>query len=233
METPALIKKIPQKDLKKIYTFDIESAKQSIKKPGITDKELPKGDKNKKPFIVVFRHGQSEDNIQRIHSGWRDPKLTEVGIKDAKALTPKLKDIKFNYYFCSDQTRSIETLKYAMGKRDYKPIIEWRVKERNYGDLAGKSKVETIKSNPLMGVLYRRSFECPPPNGESLLMVYYRVLPFLKELKYVLKKEKASAVISCSGNSMRAIRTYFEDLTPEQTVKLENPTGKDYCLYNI
>ncbi len=228
-----LLQKLTKKEIASIFTFNMASAKSSLDKPGITSVELPKGDPTKKPFIVVFRHGQSEDNIKRIYSGWRDPNLTKVGEDQAKELAPKLKDIKFDYHFCSDQIRSMETLRLAMGGRKYEPIVDWRIKERNYGNFMGKSKMDTIKNDPLMAVLLRRSFEYPSPNGESVWMVYYRVLPFLKMLEILLKKEKASAVISCSGNSMRAIRTYYENLTPAQSVDVENPTGQDYCLYNI
>ena len=230
-----LLKKIPKKDLKNLFTFNVEAAVGSLKNPGTqSGVELPKGDSQKNPFIVVFRHGISEDNVKRIHSGWRDSTpLTAEGIYQAKEIAPKLKDIMFDYYFQSDQIRSQETLKYAMGDRKYIPITDWRIKERNYGDLNGTSKEEAIKKDPLLAVLWRRSWDYPPPGGESVEMVYYRVLSFLKELEYVLKAETASAVISCSGNSMKAIRKYYENLTEEQTAILENPTGQDYCLYNI
>lgn len=235
MITDELIKKIPKKDLKDLYIFDAHAAVASLKNPGKTEgKPLPKGNPNKKPFIVLFRHGQSEDNIKRIHSGWRDDtRLTEVGIEQAKVLEPKLRNIDFDYYFQSDQYRSQQTLKLAMGSRSYTPITDWRLKERNYGVLNGTSKEELLKKHPLLAVLYRRSWNYPPPLGESLEMVYYRVLPFIKELVYVLKKENASAVLSVSNNSMKAIRAYFEDLKPKEITVLENPTGKDYCLYNL
>lgn len=230
-----LINKIPKKELKKLFIFDAKSAIASLKNPGRTrGADLPKGDPSKKPFLVVFRHGQSEDNIARIHSGWRDnTKLTQQGVDDAKVLVPKLNEIDFDYYFCSDQKRSIDTLQYAMGDRKFGHIIDWRLKERSYGDLTGTSKSDLIKKDPLMAVLYRRSWDYPPPNGESPQMVYYRILPFIKELEYVLKNENASAVIACSSNTMRAIRYHYEKLTPEQALQLENPTGKDYCLYNL
>ncbi len=230
-----LINKIPKDRLNKFYTFNAKAAISSLKHPGKTQgKTLPKGDPNKKPFIVLFRHGQSEDNIKRIHSGWRDSTpLTNLGIEQAKALAPLLKNMSFDYYFQSDQVRSQQTLKHAMGNREYTPITEWRLKERNYGALNGTSKEEMLKKNPLLAVLYRRSWDYPPPLGESVQMVYYRVLPFIKELVYVLKKEKASAVLSASNNSMKALRAYFENLKPEEITILENPTGQDFCLYNL
>ncbi|NCT55675.1 histidine phosphatase family protein [bacterium] len=232
---PSLLDKIPKKELNKLFVFDAASAVASLKNPGKSrGEDLPKGDLNKRPFIVVFRHGQSEDNVARIHSGWRNnAKLTEQGIRDAKALAPRLKDFEFDYFFTSDQTRAIETLKYSMGERDYTATIDWRLKERSYGDLTGTSKSDLIKKDPLRAVLYRRSWDYPPPNGESPQMVYYRILPFIKELECVLKKEKASAVIACSSNTMRAIRYHYEKLSPKEAVQIENPTGKDYCLYNL
>lgn len=231
----ALIKKIPNSELKNLFTFNAKAAIESLKNPGkAAGAELPKGDSSKKPFVLVFRHGESVDNVARIHSGWRDKtKLTETGEEQALLLVEKLKDIHFDYYFQSDQVRSQKTLQIAMGKREFTPVTEWRIKERNYGDLNGTSKIDLMKKDPLMAILYRRSWDYPPPHGESVQMVYYRVLSFLKELEYVLKKEKASAVISCSGNSMKAIRRYFENLSEEETAVINNPTGKDYCLYNL
>lgn len=228
-----LLEKLTKKEIASLFTFNLESAKSSLVKPGISDKkDLPKGE-NISPYIVVFRHGQSTDNIKRIFSGWRDPHLTKEGEFQAKQLAPKLENYQFNYYFCSDQIRSMDTLRLAMGERKFTPIVDWRLKERSYGIFMGKSKNEAMSKNLLLAVLLRRSWEYSPPNGESTLMVYYRVLPFLKMLELILKKENANAVISCSGNSMRAIRAYFENLTPDKAVGLENPTGQDFCLYNI
>lgn len=132
-----------------------------------------------------------------------------------------------------NQVRSQRTLQLAMGERAYTPITDWRLKERNYGDLNGTSKEELLKKDPTMAVLYRRSWNYPPPGGESIEMVYYRVMSFIKELTYVLKKEQASAALSVSNNSMRPIRAYFENLDKKKITTLNNPTGKDYCLYNV
>lgn len=233
-----LLDKLPKNQIKKLYRFDPKSAVDSLKRPGVshvgTTQPLPKGDPVKKPFIVVFRHGISEDNTAKLFSGWRDnTKLTKEGEEQAKILYEPLKNIDFDYYFQSDQVRSQHTLELAMGGRKYEPIIDWRIKERNYGDLNGTSKSELMEKDLLRAVLYRRSWDYPPPRGESMEMVFSRVGAFIKELEYVLKKEQASAVISCSNNSMRPIRAHFEKLTIEQAMGLENPTGKDYCLYNL
>ena len=233
-----LLDKLPKSQIKKFYRFDPKSAVASISHPGVSltgiKHGLPKGDANKKPFIVVFRHGISEDNTARLFSGWRDStKLTKEGEDQAKALYGPLKNIDFDYFFQSDQVRSQHTLELAMGDRNYTPITDWRIKERNHGDLNGTSKSDLMEKDTLRAILYRRSWDYPPPRGESLEMVFSRVGAFIKELKYVLLKENASAVISCSNNSMRPIRAYFDKLTIDEAMKLENPTGKDYCLYNL
>ena len=228
-----LLEKLTKSEISSLFTFNLSSAKSSLLNPGVVSKqELPK-EEVKSPYIVVFRHGQSTDNIKRIFSGWGDPKLTKVGEYQAEILSNKLNHLNFNYYFCSDQIRSMETLRIAMGERKYTPTVDWRLKERSYGIFTGKSKTEVMNKNLLLAVLLRRSWEYSPPNGESVLMVYYRILPFLKMLELILKKENANAVISCSGNSMRVIRAYYENLTPDKAVALENPTGQDYCLYNL
>lgn len=233
--TDVLLKKIPPNELKKFFTFNAKAAVESLKNPGkASGVALPKGDSSKKPFIVIFRHGESEDNVAKIHSGWRDSTpITEKGKEQALQLTPKLSNIEFDYYFQSDQVRSQETLKIAMGDRNFNPITDWRLKERNYGALNGTSKEEAIKKDPLLAVLWRRSWDYAPPLGESVEMVYYRVFSFIKELEYVLRSENATAVLSVHGNSMKAIRKYYENLSEDETAQLENPTGQDYALYNL
>lgn len=234
MYTDFLLSKLTKKEVEQFFTVNIKSHLESLKNPGIVfGTNLPKGDSSKKPLLVVFRHGQSQDNIKRIFSGWRDVSLTSIGHSQAEQLAPKLKDIKFDYHFTSDLKRSMDTLHIAMGGRKYTPIIDWRLRERSYGSFAGKNKITVSTQNLMLGALLRRSWEYAAPAGESAVMVYYRVLPFLKILEYVLRKEKKSAVICCSSNSMRAIRTYYENLTPDQAIDIENPTGQDYCLYNL
>ena len=222
-----------------ILTQIKKAAENSLKNPGKSDVALPK-DKigTNDNFIVVFRHGESEDNVRRIFSGWRDETdITEVGKKQAEALRSELNKLKIDVVITSDQVRSKHTAKIAFAKHPNLDNLvwkeDWRIKERNYGDLNGKSKEEAMAKNPKEAIKWRRGYETAPPGGESIKMVEMRVWPFLDELKERVKLEKINVALSTSGNSMRAIRQYFEPMTILQEMTVENPLGTDFALYRV
>lgn len=212
-----------------------QAAERSIKEPGKTQKLLPK--ETPRPgehFIVVFRHGESEDNRNRVFSGWRDSPLTETGREQARALASKLKELPLDVVVTSDQIRSQETARLALL---HHPNItweaDWRIKERNYGELAGQSKEEWMHKDPERTALWRRGYDFAPPHGESLKMVEARVWPFLDDLVERVRSQKVNVALSVHGNSMRAIRRYFEHMDIEEELTHENPLGTDYALYVV
>jgi 2,3-bisphosphoglycerate-dependent phosphoglycerate mutase len=198
---------------------------------------MPKDESSNFPILYVFRHGETVDNANMVFSGWRDPDLTEQGIHDAQELAPRLSDKKIHMLIASDQMRSIKTMQGAMSQNPYTKDLEIlkdkRIKERSYGDLQGKSKLEIELENEELAEKYRRSWDFPPPNGESLKMVVARVEDFLNDIIPLMKTNKINVAISCHGNSIRGIRKHFENLTEEETVHLETPLGKDYAAYSI
>lgn len=211
-----------------------QAAEESIKDPGKHKKELPKA----RPapgqnFVVVFRHGESEDNVNRIFSGWRDSPLTDRGREQARALAPKLKDLRIDLAVTSDLVRSKETASLALAENAVRFEEDWRIKERNYGALMGKSKEEAMRMDPEKAVLWRRGYDVPPPDGESIQMVEGRVWPFLDELVARIKREHINVALSLHGNSMRAVRRYFEKMDIVEELTHENPLGTDYALYVI
>ncbi|PJA40987.1 hypothetical protein CO178_01140 [candidate division WWE3 bacterium CG_4_9_14_3_um_filter_34_6] len=215
-----------------------KASEDSLKNPGENKKPLPK-DKigTNDNFIIVFRHGETEDNANRIFSGWRDAKLTPKGIEGAKKLSSKMNKLKIDLIVTSDQIRSKHTARLAFETHPNLENIKWeidaRIKERNYGDLNGESKEEAMRINPEQAIKWRRGYDFPPPNGESIKMVEERVWPFLDELIARIKKEKINVVLSAHSNSMRAIRRYFENLTIIEELTQENPLGEDFALYKI
>lgn len=212
-----------------------EAAESSIKDPGKNRQQLPKAEPRPGDnYVVVFRHGESEDNFKRIFSGWRDARITARGREQAAALAPKLKHLKLHVVITSDLVRSKETARLALADN---PGVRFehdsRIKERNYGELTGTSKEELMRTDPEKATLWRRSYDVPPPGGESIKMVEQRVWPFLDELIARIKKEKINVALSAHGNSMRAIRRYFEKMDETEAVTHENPLGTDYALYVI
>lgn len=199
--------------------------------------ELPKEESTTEPVLYVFRHGQTEDNADYIFSGWRDAKLTQLGVEQAKTLADKLKDKNIQMLIASDQTRSIHTMEIAMSlnkkARTLEIIKDKRLRERHYGDLQGQSKLEMMLLDPKHATEYRRGYDTAPPNGESIKMVVERVNNFLDEIIPLIKKEHINVAISCHGNSIRGIRRRFENLTDEQTESIETPLAQDYAAYVV
>lgn len=198
---------------------------------------LPKDENPNYPVLYVFRHGQTTDNADFLFSGWRDVDLTDEGIKQAEILAEKLKDKKIHMLVASDQIRAIKTMQIAISKNEYAKDLEIhkepRIKERSYGDLQGKSKLEMKLSNPELATKYRRSYSDVPPSGESIEMVAKRVNEFLDEIIPLMKENNINVALSCHGNSIRGIRQRFEDLTNEETAHIETPLGQDYAAYSI
>jgi 2,3-bisphosphoglycerate-dependent phosphoglycerate mutase len=180
--------------------------------------------------LFVFRHGQTFDNKNRIFSGFRDVDLTPEGIKEAKGIGEKLKNEKVTKAYQSDLIRSQHTLELVLNgwHENVEIITDARIKERDYGDLTGKSKIETEKQNPEQYKLWHRSYDVPPPNGESVKMVEKRVLSFLNDILPTLKPDDA-VFISASGNSIRPMRKYFEHLSNEGMSTYENTPGRIYA----
>lgn len=188
-----------------------------------------------KLHIYLFRHGQTYYNKNKYFTGWKDSKLTSKGKRDANKVARKLKDKKFQVAYHSRLSRSKDTLKHVLKYHpECKDIIEDdRIIERSYGALAGKSHKSVIeKVGKKQYDIWHRSYDVPPPKGESVKMVEKRVNSFIKDLLKKMKKEKVNVAISAHGNSMRPFRKYFEKLSIKEMMKLENPWD-DYFEYTI
>jgi 2,3-bisphosphoglycerate-dependent phosphoglycerate mutase len=198
---------------------------------------MPKNENPDFPILYVFRHGQSEDNAKMIFSGWRDAKLTQLGIKQALDLAESLKDKKIDYLISSDQIRAIDTLKYAISlnlqAKNLEIHTDKRIRERSYGELQGTSKLDLFLQNEELCNEYRRSYTKRAANGESLEDVVLRVEDFINDLIPMMKESQINVAISCHGNSIRGFRKYFEKLNPDEVSKIETPLGSDYISYNI
>jgi len=97
--------------------------------------------------IYLFRHGQTEFNRDHRFTGWKESKLTKLGIKQARIVARKLKNKKIDIAFQTPQSRSRMTLKEVLRFHHEcrKIITDRRMIERNYGKLNGMSHKEFIK----------------------------------------------------------------------------------------
>ena len=179
--------------------------------------------------IFLFRHAQTTDNLEGIFSGRRDPDLTESGIEEAEKIALELKDEPVTKAFSAPTTRTKHTLDLVLKphKGAVITIADPRIRERDYGDLTGKSKKKTEELYPKEYPLWHRGYGTPPPNGESLKQVEVRVLEFLKEVLANLRQNDV-IFISASANSLRPIRRYFEKMSEAQMASFEHERGKIY-----
>jgi len=190
-----------------------------------------------KLHIYLFRHGESYYNRpeKKRFTGWTDSRMTPKGWKQARITARKLKNKKFQVAYQSKLARSKDTLKEVL---KYHPeckeiITDDRIIERDYGRLTKKfHKTIIAKYGKKQHSIWHRSYDIPPPGGESIKMVEKRVLAFIKDMLKKMKKEKVNVAVSAHGNSMRPFRRYFEKLTVKQMMKIENPWD-DYFDYTI
>lgn len=179
--------------------------------------------------IFVIRHGETTDNKEKIFSGNRDVDLTEEGIEEAKKIGEQLRNEKITKAYESNQLRSRHTLSLTLDgyHKNVQITADPRIRERDYGDLTGTSKVETEKKMPEKYKLWHRSYDVPPPNGESIKDVEERVSDFLRDEMPKWGKDDV-VLISAHGNSIRPIRKYFEGLTNEEMCSFEHIPEKVY-----
>ena len=182
-------------------------------------------------LLVLVRHGQSEWNLKNLFTGWKDPDLTELGVKEAIAAGRKLKaeGLSFDVAFTSALTRAQHTLDLAlkeMGQSGIPVTKNLALNERDYGDLSGLNKDDArAKFGEEQVHIWRRSYDVPPPGGESLRDTVARTLPYYVQeiLPGVLRGERT--LVAAHGNSLRALIMVLEKLTPEQILKRELGTG--------
>lgn len=181
--------------------------------------------------LVLVRHGQSEWNLKNLFTGWRDPDLTDLGIEEAKTGGKAIAEtgIKFDIAFTSDLSRAQKTLTLILdeiGQQGLETIRDQALNERDYGDLSGLNKDDArAKWGEEQVHIWRRSYDIPPPGGESLRDTGARVWPYyLTEiLPRVLRGEKV--LVAAHGNSLRSLVMVLDKLTKEEILKLNLATG--------
>ena len=182
-------------------------------------------------LLVLVRHGQSDWNLKNLFTGWKDPDLTEAGIAEARTAGRRLKaqGLTFDTAFTSELTRAQHTLDLMLAEMGLTGIPVHRdiaLNERDYGDLSGLNKDEArVKWGEEQVHVWRRSYDVPPPGGESLKDTVARTLPYyVREiLPRVLRGERV--IVSAHGNSLRSLVMVLEGLGPDEILKRELATG--------
>ena len=206
------------------------------------------------PTLVLLRHGQSQWNLENRFTGWWDVDLSPAGVEEARGAGRLLRDNGFDFDCCftSVLTRAIRTLHLVLHEMDrlWLPVTkDWRLNERHYGGLTGLNKQEMIEKVGAEQVkIWRRSYDIPPPplpedspydvscdrrysgvtvpRTESLKDTISRALPYYeREIAPALASGKR-VLVAAHGNSLRGIIKFLSNISDDDIVGLEIPTGK-------
>lgn len=186
--------------------------------------------------LVLLRHGESQWNLENRFTGWVDIPLTEKGRIEAFESGKLLKELKFDVAFTSVLSRAIETLDLALDGAEQPDVPSTRheaLNERMYGDLQGLNKAECAAQFGEEQVLqWRRSYDIPPPNGESLKDTAARTLPYFNAHILPLVQQGKTVLVSAHGNSLRSIVMELDQLSKEEVIQLNIPNAVP-IIYDI
>jgi 2,3-bisphosphoglycerate-dependent phosphoglycerate mutase len=206
------------------------------------------------PTLVLLRHGQSQWNLENRFTGWWDVDLSDEGVEEARAAGRLLSEDGFDFDCCftSVLTRAIRTLHLVLHEMDrlWLPVTkDWRINERHYGGLTGLNKQEMIdKVGAEQVKIWRRSYDIPPPplpldspydvsrdrryagievpRTESLKDTIARALPYYEAHIAPALASGKRVLVAAHGNSLRGIIKFLSNISDEDIVELEIPTGK-------
>lgn len=152
-------------------------------------------------MIYFVRHGQTDDNIKEIYTGWLETPLNNKGVEQAKETAFNLKDKHFDICYCSPLIRAKQTLNEILKyHKDLKVVFDDRLKERDYGEITGKSASEVVKFNRW------NDNEIPPYKMESISHLYNRVASFYDE---ILESKGENILIVAHSGVSRVSYAYF------------------------
>ena len=192
--------------------------------------------------LILLRHGQSQWNLENKFTGWKNVPLTEKGEREAKKAGELIKKnkIHIDFIFSSVLERANKTAEIAIKEANLQNLINNNkliltkhedLNERDYGDLVGLNKEETANKFGKEQVhIWRRSYDTPPPNGESLKDVVERVSPYFKKNIKPLLDQNNNVLIAAHGNSLRAMMIELGMYKPEEISSIELPTGSPLCI---
>lgn len=181
--------------------------------------------------LVLVRHGQSTWNAENLFTGWVDVPLTGLGVEEAQRAGERLGDegVRVDRAYTSTLRRAIDTgqaVLTALGQADLEQVQAWQLNERFYGALTGRDKRQTAEEFGEEQVhVWRRSFDVPPPGGESLKDTAARVLPYVEREVLPALRSVGTVLVAAHGNSLRAMVKDLEGLSEEQIPTVEIATG--------
>lgn len=180
-------------------------------------------------FLTLLRHGESQWNLENRFTGWVDVDLSPKGEAEAERAGTVLRGVPVDVLFTSVLQRAIRTAQIALdaaGRVDVPTQRDAALNERHYGDLQGLNKAETAQKFGADQVhVWRRSYDVAPPGGESLKDTRERVMPYFDAQIAPLLQNGKNVLVVAHGNSLRSLIMHVEQLTPDEILKVEIPTG--------
>lgn len=189
-------------------------------------------------MLVLVRHGQSEDNLQDLFSGLRDPALTPQGVEEAHAAGRELKRLgfRFTHAFTSVQGRALRTMEIILtelGLSDLPVRSDPALNERDYGQVAGLNKTQARARFSAEQVrVWRKSFHAVPPGGESLAMTADRVWPFYEREIAPAIREGGCALLVGHGNALRSMLMRLDGIDPKDIEEVNIGTA-EFLVYRM
>ena len=175
--------------------------------------------------LILVRHGQSIYNEENRFTGWKDVDLTEKGIFEAKSSSSLLSKQPIDIAFTSNLKRAQKTLDLILNELGIKNISITKneaLNERDYGSLVDQNKFEAAEKYGKEQVqIWRRSYDIPPPDGESLKMTLERTVPYFKNKIFPILSDNKNIIISAHGNSIRSIVMHLLSISKEDILKTE------------
>ena len=182
-------------------------------------------------ILLLIRHGQSQWNAENRFTGWVDTPLSEVGVTEAKRAGERLsaRGLRVDRCYTSTLRRAIDTGRIVLdtlGQEELEQIQAWQLNERYYGALTGRDKAQTAEEFGEEQVrVWRRSYDIPPPGGESLADTGRRALPYFHAEIIPATRELDVVMVAAHGNSLRALMKDLEGISDDDIPSLEIPTG--------
>ncbi|MBS1536408.1 MAG: 2,3-bisphosphoglycerate-dependent phosphoglycerate mutase [Bacteroidetes bacterium] len=187
-------------------------------------------------YLILLRHGESVWNLENRFTGWVDVDLSSKGETEAIRAGELITPFPIDYLFTSVLKRAIRTADIALttaGKSNIPTEKNEALNERHYGDLQGLNKDDIGREYGTDQLkIWRRSYDVPPPNGESLKMTQERVLPYFHEHIIPKLREGKNVLVTAHGNSLRALVAELDKLTNAEILELNIPTGRP-ILYTL
>ena len=181
--------------------------------------------------LILIRHGQSQWNAENRFTGWVDTPLSDKGTEEARRAGERLAaaDVHVDRAYTSTLRRAVETGRIVLdglGQSELEQIQAWQLNERFYGALTGRDKAQTAEEFGEEQVrIWRRSYDIPPPGGESLADTGRRALPYFSGEIIPATKELGTVMVAAHGNSLRAIIKELEGISDDDIISLEILTG--------